>query len=112
MIMQLLGNVVGFGLVFVILFVIVEYIGFLKLFPEKKYIGSWLVGVVFLAYIVWNMKPSKTIVGNGTMAVVIASGLALWYAVDGARKGRELLDRSEKKPDTVDSSESEEEPIS
>lgn len=81
----LLGQVVGSGIVFIILFVIVEFIPPLKRFPRIKYATPTVIGALFT---IGSVLGSTTDKGSPLIASIVAIALAIWYAVGGIRNER------------------------
>lgn len=82
-VITLLGQIVGSGIAFIILFVIVEYIPPLKRFPRIKYSIPIVIGTLFAISSVLGATSNR---GSPVIASIIAIALAVWYAVGGIRK--------------------------
>ena len=91
---RFLGSIVGLGLVFIVLFAIVEFIPPLKLFPRAKYLTPFLLGTLFLLPFLTSSHGL-----SGLLAGVIAVALAFWYACGGIRSGCRRLKALEKNAD-------------
>lgn len=82
----LLGQIVGSGIAFIILFVIVEFIPPLKRFPRIKYSIPTVIGALFA---IGSLLGATTDRGSPLIASIVAIGLAIWYAVGGIRNERD-----------------------
>ena len=81
----LLGQIVGAGIPFIILFVIVEFTPPLKRFPRVKYSIPTVIGALFA---IGSVLGATTDRGSPLIASIIAIALAIWYAIGGIRNAR------------------------
>ncbi|MFZ2525510.1 MAG: hypothetical protein WAW87_09365 [Candidatus Ferrigenium altingense] len=81
----LLGQIVGAGIPFIILFAIVEYIPPLKRYPRTKYSVPTAIGGLLAIGSALGATADR---GAPLLASVIAIVLAIWYAVGGLRNAR------------------------
>lgn len=81
----LLGQIVGAGIPFIILFAIVEYIPPLKRFPRIKYSVPTAIGGLLAIGSALGATADR---GSPLLASAIAIALAIWYAVGGIRNAR------------------------
>ena len=91
-VVHIAGQVVGSGIVFVILFVVVEYIPILKLFPRFKYLVPFAIGAAAAIAGVLGSGPHS---GSSPIAAAISIALAFWYTVGGIGRGLETLEKFE-----------------
>ena len=95
----LLGASILYGGMFILLFTIVEFVAFLRLFPVAKYLTPFLLGVIWVerGYTGGLRDGFPYFYGseNVTLCVMaICVGLAFWYMVGGIERGQKALERS------------------
>ncbi|HLD09067.1 MAG TPA: hypothetical protein VJB68_03380 [Methylophilaceae bacterium] len=84
-VITLLGQIVGSGIAFIILFVVVEYIPPLKLVPRVKYSIPIVIGALFAISAALGATTHR---GSPLIASIVAIALAIWYAVGSIQNAR------------------------